>query len=528
MKKWVFTALTVISLLGSIGVYYGTALGPVVGSDSVGYLMGAQNLIHGLGLNLLLPNGQMHPITMHPPLYPASLALLMSLRIEPLDAARILSIVLIAATTFAVGVGLYRLTDSPSLAIISSLMIAASPQALGIHLSAMSDALSLFLTIIALLGLAQSVRRQSWTFLIVSAVFSALLILTRYTGLAILPTGFILLLGMGRGTRKNRVKFSIIYLGLVVLLVLPWMIHSYQATGMLTDRDTANLANTWTTLAKFRLHLVETTWQWIPFREILGLETYRAKLFALMAITLTFLAISMVLVRKKWKTDRETTIDSVLLPVVFLSYAFFFVLTFIAAYLLTNPTPDVNSRTLLPLLASLMLGFFSTLWFWTRIATARMAVWLQWLPGLICVLVLVYYGPETIQGISLGHAHSSWDCANPSWRVSEVVTAIRRLPGSIPIIANEEACIYFHTGRRPYDLRAMAINDPQDIPRFGDNPSDPLQVEFRDHGAALVIVWGFDNYLESRYPVDGDQVIEDLTAGLDAYPYHDGTVYFYP
>lgn len=529
MKKWAHIILAIPAIIGGFAVYYSTSLGPFVGSDSVGYMVGAKNLLGGYGLNVLNPDGSYYPITLHPPLYSLSLAFMQILGFNLIDAARWLSILLMVATVSMLGFGLYRLSLSPVLAVTASLVIIFSPAMQEVFYLAMSDALSLFLTVSALFSLIRYLnQKHSLPLLIAFAVFSALLILTRYTGLAILPTGFLILSIAGTDPWAKRIKRGLGYVGLASIFCLPWIVYTYYAAGTLAGRDPANISGFWSALAPFRLNLVENIWGWLPFSQSIPIDAYRLKLFVITLLILFHLLLSAILIYRKQNINEYFINRVALIPITFLSYAGMYAFVFLIAYLLTRPTPDIDSRTLLPLFTTLVLAFFSTLWLWTQTRDQQKTLWLEFLPILFCALILADYAPVSLKRIANWHTNSSSNCANPGWQTSEVISAIMELPSSTPLIANEEACIYLHTGRRPYDLRAIQIADVQDIKRFGDNPADPLQAKFRDRKAALIITIGFNHFLESRYPVKGNQAIEALTAGLIAHPYHDGTIYFYP
>jgi hypothetical protein len=529
MNRYKVATFIIVALIGGFLVYYSTTLSASISSDSVEYMMGAKNLINGNGFTILNPNGSFVPITLHPPLYSLFLAFLNLLGFTSISAARWLSILLMVATVSILGLGIYRLSSSYSLAITTSLVFTLSASVQEVYYIAMSDGLSLFLTILALLVLVHLVQRPTKSILVLFSFLSAMIVLTRFIGIVILPTGVLILLISHSDTWSKRLKFILSYLSLFILITLPYLFYSINTKSAVAGRKIVIDSHLWSNLAPFRVGLINTIWSWIPFNSSLPAIPYPLQLFFLVSMSVILGCLLVLVIVRKTRRDETIGREDTAIPTVFLTYGFIFLVGFAASYLFTFPKPDVNPRTLIPALLVMIVVFFSMIWLLAKELGKSKQLLSQLIMVLSCILILAGSTPFMWSSINGWHNYSG-SCGSPIWINSSVIPAILKLPASTPLIASDEACIYLLTGRRPYDLRDLQISNLLHIPRFGDNPSDPLQVIFREQKAALIITSGFEYYLEAKYSygVGDTTIMQSLVAGLVSNNYHNVSIYYYP
>ena len=88
--------ISLLCLFGAWMIFYGTALSPWGGSDSVEYLVSARNMLRGIGIGYYSPNGIFYWISLHPPFYSIMLGAASLPGLDLIDATRWLNIVLFA------------------------------------------------------------------------------------------------------------------------------------------------------------------------------------------------------------------------------------------------------------------------------------------------------------------------------------------------------------------------------------------------------------------------------------------------
>ena len=115
--------LLAISLVGCGLVYYATAWGPAVYSDSVYYLGSADNLVHGRGFGLYWGDNNFRPYAGDPPFYPFIVALFQLAGLKRGISGSLGRDLSFLAVIVGSGWLAYDLTRSPGLAIGTSLFL---------------------------------------------------------------------------------------------------------------------------------------------------------------------------------------------------------------------------------------------------------------------------------------------------------------------------------------------------------------------------------------------------------------------
>ena len=524
--KLTIGSILLISLVGSLLIVYSTSWGPWVFSDSTEYLFSARNLIAGHGLGLYSPTGVFHPMVLHPPFYSLLLSLFGWMGIDLVAAARWINVILFGSTILLMGLSIYAFTHSSWLAIISSILVFSMPALIDINSGAMSEPLFIFTGLASISLILLFLRNNHRSVLLAAAFAASLSLFTRFVGLAFIIAGITGLLVFSPRTWKKRITDSFIF-GLVSSLpIIGWLAWlKFQSIILRSIQPEINLGDR---LTKFRLGVMEIFWSWLPFNSLLPPYSYNlAKNLLIISIFLTLILLSLTV----WKVHKNK------LKIFNLNHGLFFVgmmgvytiayliiLTF--SYVYTNPAPDLNNRTLLPVQIAFLLGFFILSHFFIRAWSS--IKWLTLIPILLAAGISISYLDESLDIVSQYHQSGS-GYTGRVWRASGTIQAIEQLPSNISLISNDSAALLFYTGRPAYDISELTNNQPlMSFPTYGDDPSDPAQIAFRENGAGLVL---FNSSRWQFQRLYGDQTTKRLdyfTRGLSLYAQSwDGAIYFY-
>ncbi len=516
-----------ISILDSLLIVYGTKWGPWAFSDSTEYIYSARNLLDGYGLGLFGPSGAFHPSLLHPPFYSLVLSFFGLLGVDLLSAARWLGVVLFGLTILITGLSLYYLTSSAWLSITCSLLLSVMPALVDVSSGVMSELLFVFTGLAGLFLLLVFLRDRSWIFLIAAALASGLTMLTRYAGLGFILAGLCTLLVFDRGSMKRRLSHLVIYGVLGGLPTIGWLI--WVRSQSLSVRTIDIPSNVFTQFSQLRLGVMKVFWSWIPFPSILPAYSYNLARNLLIIALLVLVLISGLLTfwmrKKPISTSDPANGLSITFSMLMLAVASLLVLG--ASYIFTRPTPDINSRILLPVQIAVSLGLFALLFFiFKALQLPRQA---NLIPMVLLVGVFFSNSLSTQKFITIYHNQGAGYTA-PAYRQSKFIQAVMLLPPNIPLISNESALVLFYTGRPAYDITELADKSPTDVEaQYGADLDDPPQKAFRQQGAALVL---FKSAYWQLDPIYGDQTatrLQSLTSGLTVQTQtNDGSIYFYP
>lgn len=227
-----YRVLIALSVVGMVLVLlaisrYGVGVSP----DSAGYLCAARNLLAGRGYHTLCDS----PYTSWPPLFPTALAALGLVGLDPADGARLLNAVAMGGIVFVSGLFFRRCRISRPLALMGVGSIVLSFPLLGLASMAWTE--PLFVLLIAWFVLPMSTYRQTrrMTPLWAAAVLAALCSLQRYTGVALIGAGAVLIVwpgaNVGLGRRIRHLAWFVVIASVPLGL---WMARNHRLTSMLT------------------------------------------------------------------------------------------------------------------------------------------------------------------------------------------------------------------------------------------------------------------------------------------------------
>jgi 4-amino-4-deoxy-L-arabinose transferase-like glycosyltransferase len=196
-----------MSVLGMAALLVATSSGLYLTPDSAVYVPVARNLLRGYGFAVVGADGGLHPVTHFPPLYPLVLSLSAGLSgTEVLTAGRWLQALSFGATILIVCGAVARYNRGSILAPILAGLFTIFGGSLLIWIGgAESEGLFIVCGTLAMLGLVMYMEHPgSWVLLLASSVGTATALLTRYTGVALVGTGIVMLLLTGpRGLRRR-------------------------------------------------------------------------------------------------------------------------------------------------------------------------------------------------------------------------------------------------------------------------------------------------------------------------------------
>ena len=194
--------------LGTAHILVRTApYGATVGTDSTIFLSTALNFLAGEGWRDFTGR----PLVSWPPLFPLLLAAFGWVGIEPLEAGRWINATAFGLTILVAGYWLRSHLRSRWLALVASVVILASLPLSELASDVMTDSLFVLFTLLALIWLAAFLHRGGRTSLLLSAVFTALAVLTRYPGVVLIGTGVLLLLVRRAPPLAIRLKHAVVF-----------------------------------------------------------------------------------------------------------------------------------------------------------------------------------------------------------------------------------------------------------------------------------------------------------------------------
>ena len=525
---WIVVGIIIlISLIGAGVMYFATRWGPWAYSDAAGYIVNARNLIRGDGIGLWRASGRFVLTSHQPPFYIISLASLGVFGIDPLVTARCLSVLLFAITILMIGLSVYSITKKGLLAISLSVVTLSLPLLIELYSGAMSEGLFIFLGFSALMLTVMSVQRGDLKFVLAAGILSGLALMTRYIGVGFVITVALMPFLFASQPLKRRIQDAALTAAIGILPLTIWLIWlRFQPTAEPVRSLNFAVRNLWATLEPVRVALVDSFIRALPLVSILPYLSYRLYLLMFLGVFLLIMAIILypAIRREKKMVLKDGTS---LLTLTLLLFVEVYIIVLIASFLLIQPTPDFNLRTLSPAIFAFTLTIvvFAFHLLSTRQRSPRLIVF----PLLIVAAIVVFNYPiarsEVLSLYQYGRGYTS-----AAWQSSPTLEAVQGLDPEVPLITNESVGVLLYTDRYAYDLPHLYSQQIYVInTRFGDDRSDPTAVIFRDDGAALVLFNTIFDQLEPLYHDRTKFKVESLIEGLDIlFESTDGAIYFYP
>ena len=529
--RTILVVLLLLSVAGGVMVFLATQNGPGGFSDSVEYIVTARNFLNGSGLGMFMPSGRFVLTYLHPPLYSLLLSGIGVLRIDLLDAARWVNIVLFAATIFINGFIFFRYSRIRSHAVLAGALTILFPATLEAFTQAVSEPLFLFLFSLSSLLLLHSLQRHSNRSLFAAAIVGGLMPVTRYVGVAFLLSAGLCVFLFSPGSWRERFR-QVLLFGLFAAIPLAlW----FAALSLGSSRGVGgrSFQFDWEQIVAgfhfFRDRVTEIVWDWIPYSRRKPFEFFYNYRYPVIAVSfLAVAAITGLAGSRRAGHDRGQGIPpDVQVATLFGLGVLFYFVVYMMTWLFTIPQPDLIERLLMPIYYGAVLGLLGCWGAWQSAWFASDRVVLRTVPWLAALVVGYWFFPQLTDVFAQSQKNDT--LLSYGWRDSGLIRAVRDLPEDTLVISNRSAAVLMWADRPAFEMMdglQSAFLD-QTTP-YGPDETDTTQKVFRE-GAVLVVFRTFPSQMEVKYGDRGVKRLESIFDGLTVLAeYPDGVIYVYP
>jgi 4-amino-4-deoxy-L-arabinose transferase-like glycosyltransferase len=381
-------------------------------------------------------------LTFYPPFYPMVLSLPKILGFDLMAGARWIQMALFGANIVLVGLILGALLhESFWLPLWGAFFMATSLAMLNIHAMAWSEPLYIFLTLLGLFCLSRYLELGKTQNFVAAIVASALALLTRYVGFALVAAGGLALLLWSSHPPHRRLKVAVVFAIFSLLPLSIWMVGNLASSGMATGRqilfhppDKARL-----------LQLLFTLSDWLRLPPQLP---NRAKAVILMGGAIIGAVIFFRLVKRSGPQQVEPERAR---PAIFPSFVkisllygivYLFMLALSSAFLDAN-TP-LDSRILSPVYILAVIVGLLLVGTQNKIEHRRTPIHYGLNAAIVLLGALYLIGSvnwiQENQGVGFGYT-------SLRWRTSQALQELNQYPAETIIFSNAPEPIYLHTSR---------------------------------------------------------------------------------
>lgn len=474
-------AFLLAGILGALALNYSMALQPAGNSDTALYFNLARNIAEGNGFVTNYPSGRLAFVGLHPPFYSILLSVLIRLQIPLIDGVKVMNILFYAAILTGCGLWVRRLSQSWPCGFLVSAVLLANPALFLTFNRAMSEPLYLLLALASLFllveGLTSSRKRTGC--LLISATLAGLAAFTRFIGASSILLGCLAILLFSPDRPKKRWLLSFLYGVIGSLPLLYWFIVKWTLFAADTVRGVIFPHNFFLRCAWLFFGVLDGILNWIP--DAMRIDNIPLRRYGLLVLVIVVLGIFTWRNHRQyraWLRDRDPRI---LVGLVSFLLLLCYLLVFFLSYVFSSVSPDINERTLIPLLPCLVIALASFLlvsldaghnWKWNA---------LVWVVALVCLATLI--PTNAVRTVSLARElHQTEDgFLQAKYVDSKLLDAIADLPEQRLLISNQAALILLHTGRYPYELSEFACDRLEargEVPfGAGDSQDDQLYRE---------------------------------------------------
>ncbi len=520
-----------LSLGGTAIVVYATAIGPSAGSDSVAYIVSAQNLLTGSGLGMVMASGDFSPLYPHfPPAYSLVLATGGLLTRDLVTVARWTDILAFGLLIAIVGVAPILLTGKPGIGIALSIVALSSTTLVRQFTAAMSEPLFILTSTLGIFLVAAHLLTTRRAYLAGAALALGLASATRYIGVSFIAAGGLAIVVLGQEGWSRRFGRALAFSLAALLPMLLWFLVINAGGALYAPRELAQSASSlWASLSEFRRGVVISSWAFSP---LLGSASgsYDSRKMLLLAIAASWLLLLTLGLRHMKGDDPRYGVERrslILLTVVPAFFAAAHLLTLGLAFVFSRPQPDINARMLSPIILPVWISAI-TVWLLLAERYPGLSI-LRFVPYSLVAFTAFASFPSFSEHVEGMHTQGS-GYTSRAWRTSAAILAARSLPGDSALISNDSAALMFLAGHAAYDIPELERREERDVfLMFGEDRLDPIERIFREEGAALVLFSSARGQFMGLYGDRADARIEALTGGLEIYAdTPDGTIYIYP
>lgn len=475
--------------------------------DSIVYISAARNLLKGIYLFGVSPQGTLTPLSHYPPFYSLILALSsLTLNQDPLHAAKWLNTVVIVANMIICSILIYKVTNkSLAFTLVGCVLIATSiAPFLNVHAMAWTEPLYILLGLLGLLSLVNFFTRMQYRFLISSAFIVGLAFITRYVGITLVITGCWCLLLYDK---------KMLFKRLLDVLLFGAVGSSFMVGFLLRNRLLYDV----TTNRSFTFHPIHVE----HINQLISTATFNLALVGLLLIFVILLC-DLLLAREK-KVSWNHFNSSIMSPpreililgwyIVIYTTFLIFSISFIDAY-----TP-LDDRILSPIFIPLVIIL---LFIFSRILSAFHSVGIvKWFAILSLSLIITLQIRNLMTWTNNNYQYGLPGYTDIRWVNSSIIGHISELPVDATIFTNGYDALYLWTGR-------FSLGFPQkySATSLWENPS--YLAELFDMAESMRVSDGFIIYFDNMaqrayYPTK--QELEEIFDLQIFYETDDGTIY---
>ena len=220
-----------IALYGVFQLLAATKWGAGLSPDSVNYILSARSIIE---------NGNLKDLGSHyPPLYPLVLAISGVFGVDVLNASRWIQIIIFIINLFIFGYLIFQVTERAIIpTVVGCLLLASSQLFLEMHAMAWSEPLFFTFSLLGLSFIALHFRKNNdLLFLVYSALFFGLALITRYAGITLIITSIISLLSMEKIKWHKRCLHSLLFCVVSFVPFSFWIVRNILTDRLATNRE---------------------------------------------------------------------------------------------------------------------------------------------------------------------------------------------------------------------------------------------------------------------------------------------------
>ena len=399
--------------------------------DGVEYTTTAENICK----NANLVDFKHYPLVIFPAFYPFFLGSIIQITgLQPLAFGAVLNALLFAVVIYLSGYIMQRFSYCSKwykAAILSCIVL--SPGLLEVYSMLWSETIFIILILLFILAMHHYFQSYSRKALIAAIVITSIAAITRYAGITIIGTGFILIIADTKHPLQQRIKDAILFSFTSPLLLVINLARNYYEGGSMTGMREKSL----TPLSANMHDAGSIFYDWLPFFN--GHYKGAAWLALLIICVLAFICISQLM-----KHGRLVTYENIAAGFA-LMYLLFMIIT-----ASMSRFEILNSRLLTP-------AFIPLIWTCSEAIVSlfkRININKKWIITLSTIIFLCFqYG-------QLAADYETWDGVKDAgipgytedqWKYSRTVLFIQK--DSLPfkkgytIYSNAYDAVYFFTGR---------------------------------------------------------------------------------
>ncbi len=501
---------------GLLLVLLATSQGVGVSPDSTLYVDAARSVLqgHGFTAHIFDGAGGAQPLTYHPPLFPALLALFGLVGFEPLASARWLNMLCFAANIGLVGWTIRSVTTSSRwMSLGGAFLMMANVDMVEIHSMAWTEPLFMFLSLAGVACLARYLEEGHRCYLMMAAGITALAWLDRYPGIVLVATGVVGLLSGLRPPKRRALQDASIFTAIAALPMIGWLARNAYVTGSATGRS-------------FVVHPLSAAeivsgiggvLQWIIPPVPAGTPEYLRGAVALIVLGI----VTSIRLMQRWPWQDAVLVRPTghpTLPYLLILFIGMYITFLLVSISFFDANTVLNQRMLSPIFPA---GVIVATWALSRLvagakqrrraAALVLALW--------SIVIAMYLGRSiswvhTIRPTGLGYT-------SRAWQGSTVVGYINSLPQDIVIFSNVPDAVYYLTGRTTLPL-------PRRINPYTEQVNDRYQIElaavqqqFQREPAILVYFHVPDN----RWALPSEQELRERLSLRRLFKAVEGAVY---